>query len=73
VDEEIKRIVEECLSQARALLEANREKLEALARALLAEESLDEGEILRVTGLPPKSTVPQPAVAASRASQAPAP
>jgi cell division protease FtsH len=73
VDEEIKRIVEECLSQARALLEANREKLEALARALLAEESLDEGEILRVTGLPPKSTVPQPTIAASRASQAPAP
>ncbi len=69
VDQEIKRIVEECLVDAGRLLKENREKLDALARALLAEESLDEAEILRVTGLPPKGTVPQPTVAATRSQQ----
>jgi cell division protease FtsH len=54
IDQEIKRIVEECLSEAQRLLSVNRDKLNALATALLREESLDEQEILRVTGLPPR-------------------
>ena len=65
IDTEVKRIVTECLADAERLLAENRPKLDALARALLAEESLDEAEILRVTGLQPKS-VNQPTVAASR-------
>jgi cell division protease FtsH len=64
VDAEIKRIVEECLAEAQRLLVENRERLEALATALLAEESLDEQEILRVTGLPPKGTPTGPTVVA---------
>jgi cell division protease FtsH len=55
VDQEVRRIIEECHARARSLLEAERHRLEALAEALLREESLDEAEILRVTGLAPKS------------------
>ncbi len=65
IDSEIRRIVEECLEQAERLLAGNREKLDALARALLVEESLDEPAILRVTGLPPKESVGQPSAAVS--------
>ena len=66
IDSEIKRIVGECLTEAQRLLSENRPRLDALAKALLAEESLDEAEILRVTGLPVKPAVGQPTVAASR-------
>src|SRR6195256_2836217 len=41
IDGEIKRIVVECASRARQILEENIEKLHALARALLERESLD--------------------------------
>ncbi len=51
IDGEVRRIVEECHREANRLLVANRDKLEALARALLAGESLDEKEIQAVTGL----------------------
>ncbi|MCX5739236.1 MAG: ATP-dependent zinc metalloprotease FtsH [Proteobacteria bacterium] len=51
IDGEVRRIVEECHSEANRLLAANRDKLDALARALLAGESLDEHEIQAVTGL----------------------
>jgi cell division protease FtsH len=64
IDEEIRRIVEECLAEAQRLLAANRPRLDALARALLREESLDEPEILEVTGLPPREERERPAVAA---------
>lgn len=66
IDSEIKRIVGECLEEAQRLLRDNRPRLDALAKALLAEESLEEAEILRVTGLPAKPAVGQPTVAASR-------
>jgi cell division protease FtsH len=51
IDGEVRRIVEECHSEANRLLAENRDKLEALARALLAGESLDEQEIRTATGL----------------------
>src|SRR5205085_10055459 len=57
IDAEMKRIVEECLADAQRLLRENRGRLDALAEALLEHESLDEGEILRVTGLPPAAAV----------------
>ncbi|MDQ6774576.1 MAG: ATP-dependent zinc metalloprotease FtsH [Candidatus Dormibacteraeota bacterium] len=52
IDQEVKRIADECLAEATALLGANRPKLDALAEALLREESLDEDQILEVTGMP---------------------
>ena len=54
IDAEVRRIVEECHHEADRLLAAHREKLVALATALLKEESLDEQEILDVTGLTPQ-------------------
>jgi len=51
IDEEIRRICEECLRQAVALLAGNRDKLEALVRALLEHDTLGQAEILTVTGI----------------------
>ena len=53
VDSEVLRIINECHDEARRLLTKYRRELEALARALLERETLDEEEILEVTGLPP--------------------
>jgi cell division protease FtsH len=53
VDTEVKRIADECLAEASRLLTEHRSQLETLARALLKDDSLDEDEILSVTGLPP--------------------
>jgi cell division protease FtsH len=67
IDEEVKRIVEECLADAERLLAENRPRLDVLAQALLREESLDEQEILTVTGLAPKpATVTTAAMSATR-------
>jgi cell division protease FtsH len=51
IDEEIRRICEECLRQAVSLLTSNRDKLDALVQALLEHDTLGEAEILSVTGL----------------------
>jgi cell division protease FtsH len=48
IDSEIKRIVMECATRAKQILEENIEKLHALARALLERESLDGEEIARI-------------------------
>jgi cell division protease FtsH len=53
IDEEVLRIIDESHEEARRLLTRHRKELEALAGALLERETLDEGEILEVTGLPP--------------------
>ena len=45
--------MKESQEEARRLLSAHRPQLDALAEALLARETLDEQDILRVTGLPP--------------------
>jgi cell division protease FtsH len=51
IDAEVRRIIEECHRNADRLLAQHRDKLEALAHALLKEESLDEKQVLAVTGL----------------------
>ena len=51
IDAEVRRIVEECHREADRLLAEHRDKLEALAQALLKAESLNEKEIRDVTGL----------------------
>jgi cell division protease FtsH len=57
IDAEVRRIVEECHREADRLLALHRDQLKALAQALLKAESLNEKEILEVTGLsePPVS------------------
>jgi cell division protease FtsH len=53
VDDEVARIIRECYEEAQRLLTEHRRELDELAEALLARETLDEREILEVTGLPP--------------------
>jgi cell division protease FtsH len=52
VDEEVRRIVDDAESETIALLERERERLDALARALLDRETLDQREAYEVAGLP---------------------
>jgi cell division protease FtsH len=61
IDSEIKRIVVECATRARHMIETNLEKLHALARALLERESLDGEEIARILRVPPLHEAPSPA------------
>jgi cell division protease FtsH len=51
VDSEVKRIAEECFDEAMRLLRENRQKLDALATALLKEDSLDEAQVLAAAGI----------------------
>jgi cell division protease FtsH len=53
IDQEVQRIISECHAEAIALLRRHRPALDALVQALLERETLDEQEILQVTGLPP--------------------
>ncbi len=64
VDAEVRRIVEACYAEALSTLAEHRDKLEALARALLERETLDEDDAYRVAGVPrpPRGDVPAPAV-----------
>ena len=47
------RIIAESHDEARRLLREHRRELDALAEALMSRETLDEQEILEVTGLHP--------------------
>ncbi|MDF2695196.1 MAG: cell division protein, partial [Labilithrix sp.] len=53
IDGEVHRIIAECHDEAKDLLEKHRGALDALVEALLAQETLDDEEILEVTGLTP--------------------
>ena len=58
IDAEVLRIISECHDAARRLLGVHRGALETLAHALLERETLDEREILEVTGLPAAPALP---------------
>jgi len=62
VDEEVRRITEECYAEARRLLRDNRDKLDAIVHALLEHESLDEPDIYAAAGIarPPSRPAPAP-------------
>ncbi|MFV9475425.1 ATP-dependent zinc metalloprotease FtsH [Advenella sp. RU8] len=53
VDEEVHKIINDSHEKAKQLLRDHRKQLDALVTALLDRETLDEREILDVTGLPP--------------------
>jgi cell division protease FtsH len=61
VDEEVRRITDECYAEARRLLRENRNKLDAIVAQLLQHESLDEPEIYAAAGLPRPAAIPKPA------------
>ncbi|MFF7362609.1 ATP-dependent zinc metalloprotease FtsH [Streptomyces sp. NPDC008125] len=51
IDEEMRRIVDECYEDACRLLRENRDRLDSLAEALLANETLEEAEAYRAAGI----------------------
>jgi cell division protease FtsH len=71
IDAEVLRIIADSHEEARRLLSEHRRELDVLAEALLARETLDEQEILRVTGLPPAPALESGKVAMSRTASTP--
>ncbi|HEU5102001.1 MAG TPA: ATP-dependent zinc metalloprotease FtsH [Roseiflexaceae bacterium] len=65
IDAATRRIVDESYTKALELLRSNRERLDALAQALLREESLGEEQMREATGLP-KRPATESAIAANR-------
>jgi len=56
VDSEIRRIIDEQYAAARKILEENRDKVEAMAKALLEWETIDADQIDDImSGRPPRS------------------
>jgi len=53
VDKEVRRIVDEAENEVIELLQQERERLEALATALLDRETLDQPEAYEIAGVPP--------------------
>jgi cell division protease FtsH len=68
VDAEVQQIINDCHEQATRLLGEHRARLDALVAALLERETLDEQEILTVTGLPPAPALEGERVAAGEAA-----
>jgi cell division protease FtsH len=62
VDDEVRRITEECYVEALRLIREHRDKLDAMVTALLVHESLDEAEIYAAAGVarPPVTPAPPP-------------
>jgi cell division protease FtsH len=60
VDKEVRRIVDEAEDEVIELLRQERDRLEALATALLDRETLDQTEAYEVAGVPPASPQAQP-------------
>ncbi|HEX7045354.1 MAG TPA: ATP-dependent zinc metalloprotease FtsH [Burkholderiales bacterium] len=65
IDEEVQRIIGESYEQAKSLLTRHRKAMDALVQALLEHETLDEKQILEVTGLPPAPALESGRVAAA--------
>jgi cell division protease FtsH len=54
IDEEIRRIMDECLTKVREMLIQNRDKLDKLAQLLLERETVYAGEIYELLGIEPR-------------------
>ncbi len=65
MDAEIRRIVDEQYALARRLIEENRDKMEAMAKALLEWETIDAEQIEDImAGKPPRPPKPSPSAKA---------
>ncbi|MGW6200009.1 ATP-dependent zinc metalloprotease FtsH [Kribbella sp. NPDC055110] len=51
VDEEVRRLIEQCYAEARRLLRENRPKLDSIADQLLEHETLDEADAYAAAGI----------------------
>jgi cell division protease FtsH len=52
IDEEVKKILDECLQETREILKGNIDQLKLLAEALVQKETLEDSEIRSLLGLP---------------------
>jgi len=74
VDAEIRRIIDQQYGLARRLIEENRDKIEAMAKALLEWETLDADQINDImAGNPPRAPKPAPTVQKTQPPQNPEP
>ena len=74
VDSEIRKIIDQQYGVARKLLEENRDKVEAMAKALLELETIDADQIGDImAGLPPRAPKPVPPPAGPASGSPPAP
>jgi cell division protease FtsH len=65
VDAEIRRIIDQQYALARSLIEGNRDKIEAMAKALLEWETLDSDQLNDImAGNPPRPPKPAPSAQA---------
>ena len=69
VDEEVRRITDECYAEARRILAENRSRLDRIVEQLLAHETLDEAQVYAAAGIErpagperPVPVLPGPAV-----------
>jgi cell division protease FtsH len=60
VDEEVRRITDECYAEARQLLREHRDKLDAIVARLHEQENLDEPEIYAAASIPRPAVTPPP-------------
>ena len=61
VDEEIRRITDECYAEARRILRENRARLDRIVARLLERETLDEEEVYEVAGIEHPASPGKPA------------
>jgi cell division protease FtsH len=74
VDAEIRRILDQQYALARQLIEANRDKMEAMTKALLEWETIDADQIDDImSGNPPRPPKPAPVVTPQQPPQDSAP
>ena len=52
VDDEVRRISDDCYAEARRLLQENRARLDAIVEQLLEHETLDEPQVYAAAGIP---------------------
>jgi len=55
IDDEIKNIIDECRKTAEALLNEHKDKLALLADTLFKKETLDDDEVRKLLGFPPRN------------------
>ena len=60
IDEEVRRIVEECYERAKKILKDNLDKLKKLSDRLLEKEVLDSEEVKQIVGLNHHSQAGEP-------------
>jgi cell division protease FtsH len=59
VDEEVRRLIDECYQRAISLLRENRKRLDDIVVELLARETLDEAEVYVAAGIARPSSAPE--------------